>query len=244
MTPKRHRILHHLACAALLACAMIPARAVAGGEEVRFTTSDNIVITGTFHAAARSAPAVLCLHQWRSDRTGFDPIIPQLIRAGFNVLAIDMRGNGGSVKTTDGRTIEPDRSAQKDVEAAIGFLRKQATVAAGRIAIIGASYGASNAVLYAAGDPSIAALVLLSPGMNYFNVLPIEPAVRKLGGRPVLLLASSEDVRSVDAVGKIVAIHNATTRKLILENCGHGTEMLGCNSSVISAILDFISANL
>lgn len=214
-----------------------------GSEEVRFTTADGIVITGTLYAAGDRAPAVLCLHQWRSDRRSFAALAGSLQAAGMTVLAIDMRGYGGSTKTASGGSVRPDRKAVADIIAAMAFLRGHASVDPGRIGIVGASYGSSNAIIYAAGDPAVRATVLISPGLNYFNELPTEGPVRKYKGRPLLVAASSEDLRSIETVDAYRGIDPAMEVK-IYPNAGHGTDILDAGVGLDGVILAFLKKNL
>ena len=217
--------------------------AAQGAETVHFTTSDGVRIEGSFYAAGSSAPAVLCLHQWRSDRSSFAGLAEQLQAAGYSVLTIDMRGYGGSTRTEAGKRIRPDRKAQKDIEAAMGFLRAQKSVNPSRIGIIGASYGSSNAIIYAGGEPAVKAVVLLSPGLNYFNELPTEDAVRAYGSRPLLVVASSEDLRSVETVDAYAGLAGGM-QSHVYENAGHGTDILAASVGLDREILAFLKKNL
>jgi len=215
------------------------------GKEVTFQTKDNIIIVGTlWEAAEQPSPAILCLHQWRSDRSAYDKIAQTLRTKGFTVLAIDMRGNGSSQKNSDGKQVKPDRIAREDVSAAIVFLRSRKSVDGTRIGILGASYGSSNALLYAASDKSIKTVVLLSPGLNYFNVLPTEPAAKQYGSRPIFAAASSEDVRSVEAIQRFNELLPNGLESIILENAGHGTAMLETTAELTTRILAFFLKNL
>lgn len=218
--------------------------AVPGGKEVTFTTSDNVVITGTlFESSKGKAPAVLCLHQWRSDRSKYDDLAETLQKSGFTVLTIDMRGYGGSVKKTDGSAVKPDRDAKNDVSAAVNYLRNLPSVDKARIGILGASYGSSNALVYASNDPSIKAAILLSPGLNYFNVLPTLDAMKKYAGRPVLCVAASEDMRSVEALDAYAKVNpKAVVKKY--DNAGHGTDMLPAVRGLGDVIRDFFLSTL
>ncbi|MBN1449068.1 MAG: alpha/beta fold hydrolase [Bacteroidetes bacterium] len=220
-----------------------PLDARGGGENVQFTTADGVVITGTLYAAGEAAPTVLCLHQWRSDRTSFAALAAQLQQAGMTVLAIDMRGYGGSTKTAAGKSIRPDRKAQEDIRAALQFLKKHRAVDGGRIGIIGASYGSSNALIYAAGDAGIRALILLSPGLNYFNELPTEGPLRKYKGRPLLAVASSEDLRSMETVQVYQNIAPGILVKTY-DGAGHGTDILKAGVGLEKEILAFLRKNL
>ncbi len=220
------------------------AAAIPGGsEEVQFTTSDGIVITGTLYPAGQKASTVLCLHQWRSDRSSFAALAKTLQGAGMTVLAIDMRGYGGSTRTAEGKSIRPDRKAVADIEAAMRFLRAHPAVDPAHIGIVGASYGSSNAIIYAAGDPAIRTVVLLSPGLNYFNELPTEDAVKKFKGRPFLAVASSEDLRSVETVEAYRAAVSSVQVKMY-ENAGHGTDILDAGVGLDVVIAEFLKKNL
>jgi dienelactone hydrolase len=218
--------------------------ALTGGENVTITTTDNVVLAGTlYRAAGASAPAVLCLHQWRSDRSTYDALAGALVKGGITVLAIDLRGHGGSVKRSDGSAVPPDRLAGKDVAAAMAFLKKQKGVDPARIGIVGASYGASNALIHAAANTDVAALALLSPGVNYFNVLPTEDAIKRYTGRPLFLAASSDDLRSADAVALYRRVReDAVVRDL--KKAGHGTEMLASSPALFEDIVAFLKKNL
>ena len=214
-----------------------------GGEDVRFTTADGVVITGTLYAAGDRAPAVLCLHQWRSDRSSYEGLAKTLQAAGMTVLAIDLRGYGGSTRTERGGTVRPDRRAVEDVRAAMAFLRAHAKADAARIGIVGASYGSSNALIHAADDASVRALVLISPGLNYFNELPTEEPLRRYGDRPLLVTASSEDLRSVET---IAAYRRIAPKMQVQEypNAGHGTDILDAGVGLDGRIRDFLKKNL
>jgi dienelactone hydrolase len=220
-------------------------RAAAKGSTVSFPTSDKVVITGTLYTASgQSGPAVLCLHQWRSDRSTYDALAASLQTAGVTVLTIDLRGHGESRKKSDGSAVQPDRNAIRDLEAAIAFLEGRKEVDKARIGIIGASYGASNALLYAAQHKDVKALVLLSPGLNYFNVLPTEEAIVAYGNRPILLAASDEDLRSAETVKRYQELNGANTVARMLTKAGHGTEMLAADETLASGVVDFLRKNL
>jgi dienelactone hydrolase len=214
------------------------------GKKVTITTSDNVVIVGSLYASTVKSAAVLCLHQWRSDRSHFEALAASLLKQGYTVLTIDMRGHGESVKKKDGSAVAPDRNAMQDVRAAIAFLKGQESVDASRIAIVGASYGSSNAIMYAAGDPAVKAVALLSPGLNFFNVLPIEPAVSQYARGAMLAVASAEDLRSVEAIDKIKGIAKSDLTTKIYDNAGHGTDILEANVGLQDIIAQFLKKNL
>jgi dienelactone hydrolase len=220
------------------------APAPGGEEQVTFTTGDGIVIAGTLYPAAAGSPAVLCLHQWRSERSEFAAFARTLQAAGITALTIDMRGYGGSTRSTGGTAVEPGRITVADIEAAVAFLRKQKSVDAARIALVGASYGSSNAIIYAADHAEIRAVALLSPGLNYHKVLPTEPAVKKYGSRPLLAIAGSEDMRSVEAVARFRDIAGSGITTKLYENGGHGVDLFRAHPASADLVLEFLQKNL
>jgi pimeloyl-ACP methyl ester carboxylesterase len=162
-------------------------------------------------------PSLLLLHQWQSDRHSYDEFAKRMQANGFTVLSIDGRGFGESTKKADGTNVTAGRSDADvkamlgDVGAAIDFLKKQKNVDASKIGIVGASYGSSLAIIYAADHPDVKAVALLSPGLNYFGNMPIGPAVEKYNENDLLLIAADDDKESADAVRKL------TSEKSILD---------------------------
>ena len=204
---------------------------ISAPRDVKFTSEGNVEIVGTFYESPKAnSPAVLLLHQFGSNRNSFDEFAKSLQAKGFGVLAIDGRGFGESVKTTDNQTVEAQRTAEgvkgmeADVERAFNFLAKQKNVDAAKIGIVGASYGSSLALIYAAQNPQVKAVALLSPGINYFDNLPTIPAIKSYGTRPILLVAAADDAESADAVKKLNEI-DAKSEMKIYEKGGHGTAL-------------------
>ena len=204
-----------------------------GAQTVAIDSPDGVKIVGSFFESARAnSPAVLLLHQWQSDRHSYDDFAKRLQAKGFNVLSIDGRGFGESVKTADGKPVAPERTdaAVKgmlgDVGAAFDFLSKQENVDPSRVGIVGASYGSSLAIIYAADNPKVKAVALLSPGLNYFGNMATEPAVRKYGDRDLFVVASKGDTESAEAAENFEKIGNTRYGFMILPvGSLHGTEM-------------------
>ena len=200
-------------------------------QDVKFESAGKVEIVGTFYESPKAnSPAVLLLHQFGSNRKSYDALAKDLQTKGFGVLAIDGRGFGESVKTTDGKAVTAERTAdgvkgmEADVAAAFDFLAKQKNVDAARIGIVGASYGSSLAIIYAAQNPKVKVVALVSPGINYFDNLPTEPAIKSYGDRPLLLVAAEDDKESADAVRKLNGI-DANSEMKIYEKGGHGTAL-------------------
>ena len=205
------------------------------GQTVSINSPDGVVLVGTYYEAEKpGTPAILLVHQWQSDRHSWDDFAKEMQRDGFNVLAIDGRGFGESTKKTDGSSVAAGRSDDDvkgmlgDVDAAFNFLSKQKNVDPKRVGIIGASYGSSLAIIYAADHPNVAAVALMSPGTNYFGNMQTEPAVAKYGDRPLFMTAAEDDPDSFNSVTKLNESTGEPRRAVVVTvpKGGHGTALL------------------
>lgn len=125
------------------------------GRPVRLTTSDGVTIAGSYWpGAGAESPAVLLLHGINNDRRLFARHAEWLNGLGYAVLAIDLRGHGGSAAVD--RTFGWRES--EDAAAAYSWLK------AGRperkVGVIGVSLGGAAALLGAEGPLPADAMVL------------------------------------------------------------------------------------
>ena len=204
-----------------------------GLQTVTIDSPDGVKLVGSLLDSGKpNSSALLLLHQWQSDRHSYDEFAKRMQAKGFTVLSIDGRGFGESTKKADGTTVSAGRSDADvkamlgDVGAAIDFLKKQKNVDGARIGIVGASYGSSLAIIYAADHPDIKAVALLSPGLNYFGNMPVAPAVEKYIENDLLLFAAEDDKESADAVRKLTSDKSDSRRsQKIYPSGGHGTAL-------------------
>lgn len=221
-------------------------------RRVSFQTPDKVEIIGTFYQsqASGNAPAVLMLHQWGATRASYDEFAKKLQTDGINVLTIDGRGFGESIrqgeqKIAPGRTDAAVAGMLSDVAAAVRFLEQQISVDANRIGIIGASYGSSLAIIYAANNPQIKAVALLSPGTNYFGNLATEEPIQKYGSRSLLLVAAEDDAESAVAARRLNSLANGDKHQLaIFKQGGHGTALFAADANLESLLGKFLVSNL
>lgn len=225
---------------------------ISGTQTVKIESPDKVEIIGTFYEAEKpNSPALLLLHQWQSDRHSYDDFAKRMQAKGFAVLSIDGRGFGESIKMADGKTVGPERTDAavkgmlSDVGAAFDLLSKRKNVDAGRIGIVGASYGSSLALIYSAENPKVAAAALLSPGLNYFGNMQTEPAIKKFGNRPLLLVAASDDAESADSIKKLKgASANEKYESHIYPIGGHGTGLFRANVGLEDMLEGFFTKDL
>ncbi len=222
-----------------------------GRENLTLKTSDGVKISGYFiKVDNEKSPAVVLLHMLSRTKEDWEPVLHEYLlpETKFSYLAIDLRGHGEST-SQNGETInwknfsgEDFNNMVLDVAAAVDYLRSRKDIDPGRIAIIGASIGANVAINYAAQDPKIKAVALLSAGRNYKGVATFD-AMQKYGDRPVFLAASKEDIPAgLNIRGLAKRARGTKVVKLFPGNL-HGTRMFGA-CMLDGPLVAFLKKNL
>jgi pimeloyl-ACP methyl ester carboxylesterase len=205
------------------------------GQKVSFLTDDGVLIVGTYYAPAsfnETTNAIILLHMFGRDRNDWNAFASDLRNStnGYAVLSIDLRGHGESINQ-NGKTIPfqsftpPDfNNMVLDVKAAKHFLAAQKNIDPNNIAIVGASIGANVGLKYAASDPSVKAVVLLSPGLNYKG---IATAAAITGYKnPIYIAAAGKDpIAGSDPQALCSMINCAYHLKIYQDSSSHGTNM-------------------
>ena len=169
------RILAAVVAAVLVAAAVIAGLVVAsrpapiGVRNLRIAVTDgprddqHVLLDATFFTPAGrgKVPAILVAHGFGQTKNAVRPEAEQLARAGFAVLTWSARGFGQS--TGQIALDSPDYEV-KDVEQLVSWLARQPRVLLDhpgdpRVGITGASYGGGIALLAAAYDHRIDAIV-------------------------------------------------------------------------------------
>ncbi|MBI4009727.1 MAG: alpha/beta fold hydrolase [Candidatus Aenigmarchaeota archaeon] len=209
-------------------------------EQVSFKAEDGFEVVGSFYKST-SDTGVILLHMLNRNRSDWNAFAGQLNKEGYNVLSIDLRGHGQSLKK-GGRTVEWQTFSAKDfndmildVKAAKEFLEQKGI---SKISLIGASIGANIALNYATEDIEIKTTVLLSPGLDYRGV-KIDDNVRDYGNRPMLIVASEDDEYSATS-SKTMSESAAGKKELkIYADAGHGTKMFS-NTDLDKVIVNWL----
>lgn len=105
----------------------------------------------------RRGPAVALVHGWESARDRTLPLALVLHAAGFHVLTVDIRGHGANPAEA-----LPMTAGEFGLDAGAAFDALLARPEVTRAAISGHSMGGIGAILAAANDPRVAALVATS----------------------------------------------------------------------------------
>ncbi len=132
----------------------VTAAAPADTETVSLMTNDGVRLSA-WYTPSRTGATVVLLHGAGGSRADTAGHAAVLVRHGYGVLALDARG--GSAATATG--VVWGWHGDQDVAAAVDFLRARSDVDPGRIAAVGLSMGAEEAITAAAGDPRLKAVV-------------------------------------------------------------------------------------
>lgn len=184
-------------------------------EDVSFRNADGLNLRGWYVPPPRGglgrAPAIAWGHGNAADRRQWLFAAAAVHEAGVAQLLFDFTGRGDS----DGDVISLGAHEAGDLRSALDMLAARPEIDPLRLATGGKSMGAAAAILEAAGDARVRALVLDSPYADLMGVVdhafasrhlpafPLAPVLMKIAG-----WRASYDpwaVRPVDAIGKIRA---------------------------------------
>jgi pimeloyl-ACP methyl ester carboxylesterase len=225
----------------------------AGATEVSFKTPGGINIVGDF-VDAGGTKVVILLHQWQRDASTWRPYLKAFKAAGVSALAIDAQGNGRSERQGNQR-IAPDWDLTMDIQGAVDYLQGKVIVRSGgqavarnasrkaiSIGICGASYGANNALIYAAAHPDINVIALLSPGEDYHGLMIADAASQYKG---VAYMMTSEGDAGQKSGPKTVR-EALGDRVTVVEFKGdkHGTTILDAHPGEAQKLAAFFAKHL
>ena len=111
-----------------------------------------------FIPAAPGAPALVVMHGWGGNAEMMLPLAVPLHAAGYALLLVDARCHGRS----DSDTFASLPRFAEDIEAALDWLRERPGVDPAALGVIGHSVGAGAALLVAARQPELRAVVSLA----------------------------------------------------------------------------------
>jgi alpha-beta hydrolase superfamily lysophospholipase len=223
---------------------------VAGLEKtVQFDTTDGVTIVGSYYPQKRAGrPSILLLHMLGRNRTTVADTAGRLHEAGFNVLAIDLRGHGESTQGKDHPVrmeafLSSDYAAMdQDVDAAVRYLREQLGEKH-ELAIVGGSIGANLAMRKGAADAGVAAVVLLSPSLDYRGIVTTD-AIPRYKDRPILILTTERDTSSLEGAKKIAEGLSGEKEFKVLPGLAHGTALLRSRPEIEEEVIDWLKRHL
>lgn len=232
------------------------------GQAVELKTVDGWTLKAVFEPSTPGKLTLVLLHGTGQRKEDWKRLAYPLTRAGYGVLAVDLRGHGESRTSPTGEVIQSWKKLKataradndfvdmsRDAEAAVAWLAGQG-VPEDTIGFVGAEVGGSVAARYAATHQKVPLVVMLSPGMKWQEVLTINALramKRPATAKPVsLMLVWSEADKTSSKEAPImfgfakgaVGERNATQVVVPQER---GTRMLKAQRALVGQIIDWLA---
>jgi pyridoxine 5-phosphate synthase len=224
----------------VLAVLLAAAGVEAAGRPVTLASSDGVTIAGEyFEATSRPAPGVVLVHMLSKSKSEWKDLPDRIRDAGITALTIDLRGHGQSSGSS-----QDLHAMVQDVRAAAHWLATRPGVRGDAIAIVGASLGASLALLASVDIPQVRAIALLSPSLDYRGLRTDMGLIKRLGSRSIWLSASAEDPLALRTLRDIAAEPSGPREQRVSSAVAHGTMLLERDNDVARALVDWLRRSL
>jgi pyridoxine 5-phosphate synthase len=235
-------VKEYLAALSMIVLAVVVAASSveAAGRPVTLASADGVTIAGEFfEASSRPAPAVLLVHMLSRSKGEWGALPDRIRDAGITALAIDLRGHGQSSGSAS------DLPAMvRDVRAAALWLATRPNVRGDSIAIVGASLGASLALLASIDVPQARSLALLSPSLDYRGLRTDVALIKRLGARSIWLAASDQDPLALRTMRDFAAESSGPREQHVSTQLAHGTALLTRDADLERSLVDWLRRSL
>jgi pimeloyl-ACP methyl ester carboxylesterase len=212
-------------------------------EKVHLTTSDQIELAGLLWDSG-AAKSILLIHMMPATKESWLPLADELSKAGFNILAIDLRGHGES-SGGDFKQFTPEQHYGyfQDQVAGLEFLSQR--FSGSEVLIGGASIGANMTLKYMAENHRATKGFALSAGLDYYGVRAIDDITKLVQEQKVLLVGARDDGRSSgancgDMAEQLAAASSGQVELKVYDEGGHGTDMWQKHPDLIQKIIQFL----
>lgn len=128
-------------------------------EEVEFKTKDGLRLKGWLLLNNRNIPTIIICHGFGTSRSDVLVLADFIYKAGYNVLLFDFRAHGES----QGWYTSFGYLETQDLDTAVEFLKNNSELNNKNFGVIGVSMGGSVAIMAAAKNENIKAVVADSP---------------------------------------------------------------------------------
>jgi len=194
-------------------------------------------------------PLVILLHGIDRDHTTWSDLPVSLVKAGYSVFAMDLRGHGKSTHTlhknrVTWRLFQPEHwlLLPKDVDQVIEHFQKDAKrpqIDGHNVGIVGEKLGA-NVAVFSGRDmsPAVKALVLISPGLDYKGVIPAQAIIDYTN--PALLITTQDDPYSFKSTERLYNWLLGVKAMQVYKKIGDGSDMLSHQSALGENITEWL----
>jgi pimeloyl-ACP methyl ester carboxylesterase len=203
---------------------------------VTATAADRKTLVGDLYVIDSARPTVLLLHQLYTTRHSWEPqVIPALLWAGYNVLAVDVRGHGQT-----GGFVDWNKAVQ-DIQVWFDWLRANNL---GAVVTMGSSMGSALALVGCGNDPLCLGAIAISPGWNYYGVNVEETFAVLLDTRPVLIVYAQNDHWPSVGVPQMLDVATNDVQVITLPGNGHGMDLFTRVDTPLPQILAWLAVHV
>jgi pyridoxine 5-phosphate synthase len=234
-------VKEYIAALSLVLLALVLSTPAAeAGTRIAFPSAGGAMIAGElYESSSRPAPGVVLVHMLSRSRGDWGGLPDRMRDAGITALAIDLRGHGQSSGSAQDLQL-----MIQDVKAAASWLASRPNVRGDQLAIVGASLGASLALLAAVDLPQVRAIGLLSPSLDYRGLRTDTGLIKRLGARSIWLAASDQDPLALRTLRDIAAQPSGPREQHVSTTLAHGTVLLDKDNDIGRMLVDWLRRSL
>lgn len=216
-------------------------------KKVNFVTRDGVTIVANYYPNQNSKFAAILIHMRPKTKESFDDFAKLLQKEGYTALAIDLRGHGDSVESIFGKldyqkfNLDEEKKSIDDLVAASLFLEKNGYPKENQF-LVGASIGANLSFQFLSENPEIKAVVLLSPGLNYRNVI-LENFKKENLDDKIFIISSKNDLSSISGARELKKWY-PKSKYLEFNSAEHGTDLLDSYPDLKNEIIYWLREKL
>ena len=237
LTPNVHaakrRSMRSVAPAAAFAIASLGASDALAGP-ITFPATDG----ATVHAEAYGSGerGVILVHGETRTRADWDSVAKGLAKAGFHVVALDLRGHGA----TPGALDEAGYAAMvHDVAGATAWMAGKGSK---ELAVMGADLGGTVGLAAAAEDPRLQRAVLVSPRLSAQGYRT-SAALEGYGERPLLMIVGSDDDTGSRAAGLLEKRAKGRVKVHASDRPGTGHQLFARSATLEGMVVSWLGTD-
>ncbi|MEO6710371.1 MAG: alpha/beta fold hydrolase [Planctomycetota bacterium] len=205
--------------------------------KVTLHTEDKLSLTATYFAprdSKQKAPGALLVHGAGGTRADLQPLAQRLQKAGFAVLALDLRGHGDSASAElDWKKLDKEAQTRnwafmsRDVKAGVEYLTSQSGVHTMTVSLVGYGAGCTLVARHATRDEKVRDIVLLSPVTEQLGSSLLKD-LAELSGLPIYVAVGKDEAATAKSVTE-AATRGSTEESEVMANVlkVNAAELLG-----------------
>ncbi len=221
--------------------------------EVEIKSYDGFKIHGVmdipnYASIETKAPLIIFLHSIHKNHKAWGNL-PTELKSFLNVatLNIDLRGHGKSIHGKENKKLhwqhinpEDFKKMPEDVLEILKYVEKEyPEINSKKVAIIGASLGATMGMMAASYKENVETLILFSPMMKYKS-FDLRLPIVKYGKHPLFFLVSEQDRYSYESSEELMKFAQGAKKLTVYPYGGHGEDLLRFQPESQKAVIDWL----